>query len=165
MNHTRKQPLGPLMIDIAGLQLTDLDRARLSHPLVGGIILFARNYESPEQLERLTDEIGTLRSPRLPIAIDHEGGRVQRCRSGFTRLPPMRRLGEFWAQDQEAALSAAQAVGYVLAAELRACGVDLSFTPVLDLDWGGSTVIGDRAFHADPLVVSRLAGALIEGLR
>lgn len=165
MNTTKQQSLGPLMIDIAGLQLTDLDRERLCHPLVGGIILFARNYESPEQLERLTAEIGTLRSPRLPIAIDHEGGRVQRCRSGFTRLPPMRRLGELWAQDREAALSTAQQVGYVLAVELRACGVDLSFTPVLDLDWGGSTVIGDRAFHADPLVVSRLAGALIEGLR
>lgn len=165
MNNTKQQSLGPLMIDISGLRLTDLDRERLCHPLVGGIILFSRNYESPEQLERLTAEIGALRSPRLPIAIDHEGGRVQRCRTGFTRLPPMRRLGELWAQDQDAALAAAQEIGYVLAAELRACGVDLSFTPVLDLDWGGSTVIGDRAFHADPLVVTRLAGALIEGLR
>lgn len=165
MNVAKNLSLGPLMIDVAGLELTDLDRERLCHPLVGGIILFSRNYRDPEQLERLTTEIRALRSPRLPIAIDHEGGRVQRCREGFTRLPPMRRLGELWEKDQEAAQAAAQEIGYVLAAELRARGVDMSFTPVLDLDWGGSTVIGDRSFHGDPLVVSRLAGALIEGLR
>jgi len=165
MNTSKKLMPGPLMIDIAGLELSNLDRERLCHPLVGGLILFARNYQSPEQLERLTAEIRALRSPRLPIAIDHEGGRVQRCREGFTRLPPMRRLGELWELDQQAALAAAQEIGYVLAAELRARGVDMSFTPVLDLDWGGSTVIGDRAFHADPRVVTRLAGALIDGLR
>lgn len=165
MNATKILPLGPLMIDIAGLELTDLDRERLSHPLVGGIILFARNYKDPELLERLTASIATLRSPRLPIAIDHEGGRVQRCREGFTCLPPMRRLGELWERDPDAALVAAQALGYVLAAELRARGVDMSFTPVLDLDWGKSTVIGDRAFHRDPQVVAHLAGALVEGLR
>lgn len=165
MNTSKKLLPGPLMIDIAGLELTDFDRERLCHPLVGGIILFSRNYQGPDQLERLTAEIHALRSPRLPIAIDHEGGRVQRCREGFARLPPMRRLGELWELDQKAALTAAQEIGYVLAAELRARGVDMSFTPVLDLDWGGSTVIGDRAFHADPLVVTRLAGALIDGLR
>jgi beta-N-acetylhexosaminidase len=132
--------------------------------LVGGIILFGRNYQCPEQLESLTAEIRTLRSPPLLIAIDHEGGRVQRCREGFTRLPPMRRLGEMWESRPDEALAAARDIGYVLAVELRACGVDMSFTPVLDLDWGRSTVIGDRAFHGDPAVVSKLAGALIEGL-
>ena len=164
MNSLNKLPLGPLMIDIAGLELSDLDRQRLSHPLVGGIILFSRNYHCPDQLESLTAEIRALRSPALPIAIDHEGGRVQRCREGFTRLPPMRRLGELWESRPDAALAAARDLGFVLAAELRARGVDLSFTPVLDQDWGRSTVIGDRAFHRDPEVVQQLAAALIEGL-
>ena len=158
-------PPGPLMIDIAGHELTDLERERLRHPLVGGLILFSRNYQSPAQLSSLTAEVHALRSPPLLIAIDHEGGRVQRCREGFTRLPPMRRLGELWDSDAPAALEAAKNIGYVLAAELRACGVDLSFTPVLDLDWGRSSVIGDRAFHADPQAVIALAGALIQGLR
>lgn len=157
-------PLGPLMIDIAGLQLSDLEQERLCHPLVGGLILFARNYASPQQLEQLTAAVHALRSPALPIAIDHEGGRVQRCRDGFTRLPAMRRLGEQWDRDPQAAWLAAHGIGYVLAAELRARGVDLSFTPVLDLDWGRSSVIGDRSLHADPAAVVRLAGALIEGL-
>ena len=158
-------PPGPLMIDIAGHELTDLERERLRHPLVGGLILFSRNYQSPAQLSSLTAEVHALRSPPPLIAIDHEGGRVQRCREGFTRLPPMRRLGELWDSDAPAALEAAKNIGYVLAAELRACGVDLSFTPVLDLDWGRSSVIGDRAFHADPQAVIALAGALIQGLR
>ncbi|KFB75983.1 MAG: beta-N-acetylhexosaminidase [Candidatus Accumulibacter sp.] len=157
-------PLGPLMIDIAGLQLSALEQERLCHPLVGGLILFARNYTSPQQLEQLTAAVHALRSPALPIAIDHEGGRVQRCRDGFTRLPAMRRLGEQWDRDPKAAWLAARGIGYVLAAELRARGVDLSFTPVLDLDWGRSSVIGDRSLHADPVAVVRLAGALIEGL-
>lgn len=157
-------PLGPLMIDIAGLQLSDLEQERLCHPLVGGLILFARNYASPQQLEQLTAAVHALRSPALPIAIDHEGGRVQRCRDGFTRLPAMRRLGEQWDRDPKAAWLAARGIGYVLAAELRARGVDLSFTPVLDLDWGRSSVIGDRSLHANPVAVVRLAGALIEGL-
>ncbi|MCE9569188.1 MAG: beta-N-acetylhexosaminidase [Rhodocyclales bacterium] len=157
--------LGPLMIDVAGLELSDLDRERLVHPLVGGVILFARNYHDTQQLAALCAEIHALRSPALPIAIDHEGGRVQRCREGFTHVPPMRRLGELWDRDPAGARKAAADIGYLLAAELRACGVDLSFTPVLDLDWGPSGVIGDRAFHKDPLAVSELAGALIDGLR
>lgn len=160
-----KLPHGPLMIDIAGTALTDLDRERLLHPQVGGLILFSRNYQSREQLARLTAEIHGLRSPRLLIAIDHEGGRVQRCREGFTRLPPMRRLGDWWERNSQEALAAAHDIGYVLAAELRQVGVDLSFTPVLDLDWGRSQVIGDRSFHRDPAVVTQLAGALGEGLR
>lgn len=158
-------PLGPLMIDIAGTQLTELDRQRLTHPLVGGVILFSRNYVDPLQLEALNAEIHALRQPALLIAVDHEGGRVQRFRDGFTRLPPMAVLGRLWDQDQESAGAAASDVGYVLAAELRARGVDYSFTPVLDLDYGPSRVIGDRAFHRSPDVVVKLAGALQEGLK
>jgi beta-N-acetylhexosaminidase len=165
MNMPNNLPHGPLMIDIAGLTLSDLDRQRLIHPRVGGLILFSRNYQSPEQLTRLTSEVHALRTPPLVIAIDHEGGRVQRCREGFTRLPPMRSLGELWERSPDEAISAARDLGFVLAAELRHCGVDLSFTPVLDLDWGHSGVIGNRAFHGDPQVVTQLAGALIEGLR
>lgn len=157
-------PLGPLMIDIAGLELTGLDRQRLCHPLVGGIILFSRNYANREQLSALTAGIHALRSPALLIAVDHEGGRVQRFRDGFTRLPPMAALGKRWDANPQAALAAARQVGYVLAAELRACGVDYSFTPVLDLDYGPSRVIGDRAFHRQPEAVIALAGALGEGL-
>ncbi|SBT04317.1 Beta-hexosaminidase [Candidatus Accumulibacter aalborgensis] len=165
INTTLELPLGPLMIDVAGLALSTVESQQLCHPLVGGLILFARNYDSPEQLGRLTESVHALRSPPLLIAIDHEGGRVQRCRDGFTRLPPMRRLGELWERDPEAALAVARAVAHVLAAELRACGVDLSFTPVLDLDWARSSVIGDRSLHGDPAVVVELAQALIDGLR
>ncbi len=160
----RKMSLGPLMIDIAGTSLSDLDRERLCHPLVGGMILFSRNYTDPEQLTRLCADIHALRTPPLPIAVDHEGGRVQRFREGFTVLPAMRRLGEWWDAEPKAALVAARNIGYVLAAELRTRGVDLSFTPVLDLDYGSSGVIGDRAFHRDPHGVIELAGAFIEGL-
>lgn len=157
-------PLGPLMIDLAGTALSEHDRQRLCHPLVGGLILFSRNYDSPDQLARLTAEVHALRRPCLPIAIDHEGGRVQRCRAGFTRLPAMRRLGQAWDSEPASAMAAARDVGYVLAAELRACGVDLSFTPVLDLDWARSQVIGDRAFHRSPAAVIDLARSLIDGL-
>ena len=154
----------PLIIDIAGTALTDDDRRRLAHPLVGGLILFARNWQSRAQLTELTADIKRLR-PDLLICVDHEGGRVQRFRTdGFTHLPPMRALGELWMQDAMRAQDAASACGYVLAAELRACGVDFSFTPVLDLDWGPSGVIGDRAFHADARVVTMLAKSLTHGL-
>lgn len=158
-------PLGPLMIDIAGAALTDLDRERLCHPLVGGIILFTRNYRDRTQLSTLCAEIHALRDTRLLIAVDHEGGRVQRFREGFTRLPPMRALGQLYDRDAEAAVATAQDAGFVLAAELRACGVDFSFTPVLDLDYGPSRVIGDRAFHRNPEVVAILAAALANGLK
>ncbi len=156
--------LGPLMIDIAGTRLGDLDRERLCHPLVGGVILFSRNYENPGQLAALTSEIHALRAPFL-IAVDHEGGRVQRFREGFTRLPAMATLGRLWDRHPAGALEAARQVGYVLAAELRSRGVDYSFTPVLDLDYGPSRVIGDRAFHRRPDAVIALAGALTAGLR
>lgn len=157
--------LGPVMLDIAGCELTEEDRNRLQHPLVGGVILFARNYASPAQLQTLTEEIHALRNPPLIIAIDQEGGRVQRCRAGFTRLPPMRALGELWDTHPHKAKQLAELLGFVLASELRACGVDFSFTPVLDLDFGSSTVIGDRAFHSDPQAVADLAHQLILGLK
>ncbi|PKO83253.1 MAG: beta-N-acetylhexosaminidase [Betaproteobacteria bacterium HGW-Betaproteobacteria-11] len=152
------------MIDIAGHELSSLDVERLTDPRVGGIILFARNYCDRQQLAALCRSIHALRAPALVIAIDHEGGRVQRCREGFTVLPPMRRLGAWWDRDPAAAQRAARAIGYLLAAELRECGADFSFTPVLDLDWGRSAVIGDRAFHRQPRAVIALAGALIDGL-
>ena len=158
-------PLGPVMLDVAGTVLTDEERERLCDPLVGGVILFARNFTGSEQLGALTAEIHALRDPALVIAVDHEGGRVQRFRTdGFTRLPSMRRLGQLWAQDHVAALDAARAVGYVLASELLAHGVDLSFAPVLDLDYGCSRVIGDRSFHRDPQVAASLAQALAAGM-
>ena len=154
----------PLIIDIAGLSLSKADRRRLKHPLTGGIILFARNWKDRQQLEKLCAEIKEIREDLL-ICVDHEGGRVQRFRTdGLTHLPPMRALGEQWMRDQLAATNAATACGYVLGAELRACGVDFSFTPVLDLDWGESGVIGDRAFGRDPRVVSLLAKSLMHGL-
>jgi beta-N-acetylhexosaminidase len=156
---------GPLMIDIAGTELSALDRERLSHPLVGGLILFSRNYQSRDQLRQLCAEIHALRQPPLLIAVDHEGGRVQRFREGFSLLPAMRRLGEWWDAAPVEASEAAHALGYLLAAELRALGVDFSFAPVLDLDWGRSGVVGTRAFHGNPKAVCALAGALIQGLR
>ena len=159
------KPLGPVMLDIGGLALDGADRERLLHPLTGGVILFTRNYGSPEQLEGLTAAIHGLRSPPLLIAVDHEGGRVQRFRQGFTAIPPMRELGRLWDVNAARARHIAQEVGYVLAAELRAHGVDLSFAPVLDVDHGSSSVIGDRALHADPQAVAELARALVQGFR
>ncbi|MFP5399945.1 MAG: beta-N-acetylhexosaminidase [Gammaproteobacteria bacterium] len=154
----------PVVLDVAGTELNTDDRRRLAHPLVGGLILFARNWRDRRQLVALTAEIKTLR-PDLLICVDHEGGRVQRFRSdGYTHLPPMRSLGELWMRDAMAATDAATACGYVLGSELRACGVDLSFAPVLDLDHGPSTVIGDRAFHRDPRVATLLAKSLMHGL-
>ena len=162
----------PVVLDIAGLALTTDDRRRLLHPLTGGLILFTRNWASRQQLTELAAEIKSLR-PDLLICVDHEGGRVQRFRTdGFTHLPPMRALGEQWMNDGRRgagsgameATDAATATGYVLGAELRACGVDLSFTPVLDLDHGPSGVIGDRAFHRDPRVATLLAKSLMHGL-
>lgn len=154
----------PLIIDVAGLSLTARDRERLANPLVGGMILFARNWQDREQLTVLCSEVKQVRDDLL-ICVDHEGGRVQRFRTdGFTHLPPMRAFGALWMKDAMAATNAATAAGYVLAAELRACGVDFSFTPVLDLDWGESGVIGDRAFHPDARVAALLAKSLMQGL-
>ena len=162
----------PLIIDIAGTTLTADDRRRLADPLVGGLIYFSRNWESRAQITALSADIKALR-PDLLVCIDHEGGRVQRFRQdGFTHLPPMRTLGALWMQDGVGtaghgamrALNAATAAGHVLAAELRACGIDFSFAPVLDLDHGASGVIGNRAFHRDPRVVAALAQALAHGM-
>ncbi len=162
----------PLIIDIAGLALSKADRRRLKHPLVGGLILFARNWQDRAQLSSLCQEIKKIRRDLL-ICVDHEGGRVQRFKTdGFTHLPSMRTLGHMWLQDGKTgpgtgvlrATQAATACGFVLGAELRACGVDLSFTPVLDLDFGESSVIGDRAFARDARVVSLLAKSLMHGL-
>lgn len=157
---------GPVMVDVAGLTLTTEEQQRLQHPLVGGVILFARNFENRQQLQELCKQIRASRQPALLIAVDHEGGRVQRfTEDGFTHLPAMRDLGHVWDSDPSLAVKLSNAVGYILAAELRACGVDLSFTPVLDLDYECSAVIGNRAFHSAPQTVARLAEALAHGLQ
>jgi beta-N-acetylhexosaminidase len=153
------------MLDVAGTSLTADDRRRLLHPLVGGVILFSRNFESCAQLTQLTADIHALRSPPLIIAVDHEGGRVQRFREGFTRLPPMRELGLVWDRDHRRAVALAHELGFVLAAELRVHGVDLSFAPVLDVDYGNSSVIGDRAFHSRADAIAELATGVMHGLR
>jgi beta-N-acetylhexosaminidase len=157
--------LGPVMLDIDGTELTPEDRELLRHPNVGGVILFTRNYDSPQQLQQLNREIHALRRPELVIAVDQEGGRVQRFRAGFTPLPAMHLLGRHYELERERALRLAETCGWLMAAELRAVGVDLSFAPVLDLDYGLSEVIGDRAFHRDPEVVARLAGRFAAGMR
>jgi beta-N-acetylhexosaminidase len=159
-----KLPLGPVVLDPTGPALTEDDRRRMRHPAAGGAILFAHNYESPAQLLSLTEEIASLRDPELPVCVDHEGGRVQRFAQGFSAIPAMRQLGVLWDRDRGTAKRAARAVGTVISAELAAHGVDFSFTPVLDLDYGTSAVIGQRAFHYDPNAVGALAAQLIEGL-
>jgi beta-N-acetylhexosaminidase len=154
----------PVVIDIAGTELDDNDRRRLKHPLTGGLIFFTRNFRDRAQLTGVVAEAKSIR-PDLLVTVDHEGGRVQRFRrDGFTHLPPMRTLGELWMRDAMRATDSATAAGYVLGAELRACGVDLSYTPVVDLDHGHSEVIGDRAFHRDARVVALLAKSLMHGL-
>jgi len=153
-----------VVVDVLGATLTDEDRQRIRHPAAGAVILFARNYENPEQLAQLTADIERQREPALPVCVDHEGGRVQRFREGFTAIPPMRALGKLWDRDRDAAKEAATSIGYVIAAELGAHGVDFSFSPVLDLDYGGSSVIGDRALHFDPAAVGALGACLVKGL-
>ncbi len=157
--------LGPLMIDIAGTELTAEDIKVLSHPLVGSVILFTRNYRDIAQLTALTAAIRAVRSPQLLIAVDHEGGRVQRFREGFTQLPPARLLGRRYDQDRREGLSLAHAVGWLMASELRIVGVDFSFAPCVDLDYGVSEIIGDRSFHKDPDVVAALGVAVMSGMR
>ncbi len=157
--------LGPLMVDLAGTALTGEERELLRMPAVGGVILFTRNFESPEQVAALVEEIHALRTPPLLVAVDQEGGRVQRFREGFSRLPPMARLGELYERDPREALHAAREIGWLTAAELRAVGVDIDFAPVLDLDRRCCPVIGDRAFHANPEVVAELAHAWAAGAR
>ncbi len=157
--------LAPVMLDIEGRQLTPADRALLCEPAVGGVILFSRNYASPTQLADLVAAIRALRSPPILVAADHEGGRVQRFREGFSAIPPMRRLGRQYDGDAAAAVSLAKSAGWLIAAELRAMDIDLSFTPCVDLDWGVSEIIGNRAFHRDADVVAELASGYCNGLR
>ncbi len=159
----KRLPLGPVVLDPTGLALTEDDRRRLLHPAAGAVILFAHNFESCAQLAALTEEIRALRTPELLVCVDHEGGRVQRFTHGFSAIPAMRRLGTLWDRDHDAAREAAHAAGYVIAAELAAHGVDFPFAPVLDLDYGSSSVIGDRALHFDPNAVGALAAGLIGG--
>jgi beta-N-acetylhexosaminidase len=162
--NVKKENWHPIMVDVVGLGLDEDDVRRISHPLTGGVILFARNFKNRQQLTDLTSSLHAIRSDLL-IAVDHEGGRVQRFKTdGFTHLPPMRRLGRLWEKDASVAARVATDVGFVLASELRACGVDFSFTPVLDLDFGASGIIGDRAFHRDPRVVATLSKSLCHGL-
>ena len=156
---------GPVVLGIEGTTLTAADRLRLLHPLAGGVILFTRNFSSCAQLKALTSSIRELRTPPLLICVDHEGGRVQRFRDGFTAIPAMRTLGELWDRDVAQAATEAERLGALLARELRAHGVDFSFTPVLDLDFGASAVIGDRALHGNPNAVAHLASCLRRGLK
>ncbi|MET0281357.1 MAG: beta-N-acetylhexosaminidase [Steroidobacteraceae bacterium] len=157
--------LGPLMVDVAGKFLTPEDREVLRHPLIGSVILFTRNYADPEQLAALVTDIRSLRSPPLLVAVDHEGGRVQRFRNGFSVLPPMRRVGQEYDLDHQQGLAMARSLNWLMAAELRSLGIDFSFAPCVDLDYGVSEIIGDRAFHADAEIVSKLALAAMQGMR
>jgi beta-N-acetylhexosaminidase len=157
--------LGPLMIDLLGKELLADERELLRHPLVGGIILFTRNFDSRDQIQQLITEVRAVRKPPLLVAVDYEGGRVQRFRKDFTVLPPMRAIGQTYDQNHQAGLQLAKQAGWLLAAELRAVGIDLSFGPVVDLDYGASSVIGDRSLHRDSRVVGDLAVAIMHGMR
>lgn len=157
--------VGSVIVDVAGESLTTADRERLLHPQCAGVILFTRNYRDLSQLKALTAQIKALRDPPLLISVDQEGGRVQRFREGFTPLPALHCLGEQYDQNPQAALQQARHWGYVMAAECIAAGIDFSYAPVLDVNYGVSEVIGDRALHRRPLVVIELAIAYIEGMR
>ncbi|MBN1380008.1 MAG: beta-N-acetylhexosaminidase [Gammaproteobacteria bacterium] len=157
--------LGPVMLDLQSTALTVQDRELLGHPQAGGIILFSRNFESISQLTELTRNIHALRDPHLIIAVDHEGGRIQRFREGFTAIPAMAVLGQLAQRGMVPAQEAAENIGWLLAAELLACGLDISFAPVLDVAHGISGVIGDRALHRAPDIVAQLGGAIIRGMK
>ncbi len=156
-SENRNTPLGPLMIDLKGTGVDPEERSWLQAPTVGGVILFTRNFRDLGQLGELVAEIHAARNPPLLVAVDHEGGRVQRFRGPFTELPPMQALGRLHDRTPKEALAAARAFGWLMAAELRALGIDLSFAPVVDLDLGMAEVIGDRALHPDAAVVSALS--------
>jgi beta-N-acetylhexosaminidase len=157
--------LGPLMVDIAGTTLGPEDIDVLSHPLVGSVLLFTRNYQSKSQVTALCAAIRKLRNPQLLIAVDHEGGRVQRFREQFTRLPASRLLGRRYITERRDALQLARSVAWLMASELRAVGVDYSFAPCVDLDYGVSEIIGDRSFDRNPETVAALAAAYMQGMR
>ncbi|MDK2124242.1 beta-N-acetylhexosaminidase [Parachitinimonas caeni] len=158
-------PLGPVMVDVQGFALTEEERHRLIHPLVGGVILFSRNFQSPQQIAELCNAIKQLRTPALLIAVDHEGGRVQRFREGFTRIPPMQAVGEVYDQSADDGLALATEIGWIIGSELAAYGIDFSFTPVLDVNHQRSGVIGNRSLHQNPAIITLLARALTEGLQ
>jgi beta-N-acetylhexosaminidase len=153
------------MVDISGTELRPEDVDVLRHPLVGSVLLFSRNYRNPDQLRALTAAIRAVRNPHLMIAVDHEGGRVQRFREGFTKLPPSRPLGRRFDEDRHDALTLTRSVGWLMAGELRSVGIDYSFAPCVDLDYGVSEVIGDRSFHRNPEAVAALAAAYLMGMR
>ncbi len=155
--------IGPLMLDVEGFVLTETEKSTLSNPLVGGLILFSRNYQSPQQLIALISEVRAI-SPNIIIAVDHEGGRVQRFKDGFTIIPPMSSLGKLFNKSPEDALQKAKDYGWIMASELLAYDIDLSFAPVLDRDHGVSSVIGDRAFSNDAEVIIELASSFINGM-
>ena len=157
--------IGPLMIDLEGLEISEQEREWLNHSAVGGVILFARNYENKEQLRLLIDELHRIKKPKLLIAVDQEGGRVQRFRQGFTDYPPMRAIGELYDKDPKRGLLLSELLAWNLACELRYIGIDFTFAPILDLDTGQSEVIGDRAFHSDVDAVTSLASKFVNGLR
>jgi beta-N-acetylhexosaminidase len=156
---------GPLMVDISGTELSPEDVDVLGHPLVGSVLLFTRNYRNPDQLRALTAAIRAVRSPHLMIAVDHEGGRVQRFREGFTKLPPSRPLGRRFDEDRHDALTLTRSIAWLMASELRCVGIDFSFAPCVDLDYGVSEIIGDRSFHRNPETVAALAAAYLMGMR
>lgn len=155
--------LGPIMLDLKSTQLDQVEKEVLQHPNVGGLIYFSRNYEAVEQITDLSRQVREVR-PDILIAVDHEGGRVQRFREGFTRIPAMATLGELYQSSPEEAYDSAHKLAWLLASEVQAVGIDISFAPVLDIDYGGSDIIGDRAFHSDPQIITELAGAFIQGM-
>ena len=160
----KQQALGPFFIDVEGVELLPGEREKLAHPLVGGVVLFSRNYDNPDQLKALVNSVRSVRTPALLVAVDQEGGRVQRFKKGFSLLPPAGIYGDLYECDKDAGLNASRCAGYLIAAELREVGVDINFAPVLDVATIESTVIGDRAFHHDPVIVTELARAYIEGM-
>lgn len=163
--HAQKIPLGPIMLDLLGTTLTQDEKELLLHPLVGGVIFFTRNYESPKQITALSKEIRMLRDPSLCIAVDHEGGRVQRFQQGFTKLPAAQTIGKLYDQDPYKGIDIAEKTAWLMATELRTIGIDFSFAPVLDLYNPNSHVIGDRAFHTTPKSVAKLTTAYLNGMR
>lgn len=156
--------LGPIMLDLDSVTMSPEEKEMLKHPLVGGVILFTRNFSSVEQVTLLVKEIHELREPKLLVAVDHEGGRVQRFRDGFSSLPAVGHFGEIYKHNPKRAHLLSETAGWLMAAELRAIGVDFSFAPVLDIDYGKSTVIGDRAFHQDGKIITELAHAYTIGM-
>jgi len=164
MNNPLIMPLGPVMLDVTGLELTAKDKTRLANPLVGAVILFARNYESKKQVTQLIKEIKAIRTPQLLVAVDQEGGRVQRFKNEFTLLPPARSFGDLWRKDKHTAPMEAFKSAYTMASELIEVGIDFSFAPVFDVETVNSDVIGDRSFHHDPKVATELLGSYIDGM-